>query len=88
MKNSLSDLNNVLFEQLERLNDDDIMKKTQKAAAERERAKSIGAIAKQIIDGAKVQLDAIRLREEWHMQNSDFTDALVPKRTQYLEAKK
>ena len=41
-KNTLADLNNHLFEQLERLNDDDLT--GEKLQEERERAKSMASI--------------------------------------------
>jgi hypothetical protein len=56
MKNSLLDLNNHLFEQLERLNDDDC--KGEKLTEELIRTKGISDIARNIIDNAKVVLDA------------------------------
>jgi hypothetical protein len=56
MKNKLSDLNNHLFEQLERLNDDDC--KGEKLTEELTRTKGISELARNIIDNAKVVLDA------------------------------
>lgn len=58
MKNSLTDLHNILFEQIERLADDELMADEEKAKAERERSKAMTGIASQIINGAKIALDA------------------------------
>ena len=56
MKNKLSDLNNHLFEQLERLNDDDL--KDGKLLEEVNRAKAMVGVAKEIISAGKLVLDA------------------------------
>lgn len=59
MKNKLTDLNNHLFAQLERLNDDEL--KGEDLSAEIERAKAMSGIASQIVNGAKITLDAMKL---------------------------
>lgn len=59
MRNKLSDLNNHLFEQLERLDNDDL--KGDALKAEIERSKAMGAIATQIVNGTKVTVDAMKL---------------------------
>lgn len=41
MKNSLTDLHNILFEQIERLADDELMAYEGKARQERERSKAM-----------------------------------------------
>lgn len=87
MKNSLGDLNNILFEQLERLNDDEIMKDPEKAKRENDRAKSMSNIAGEIIKGAAVQLNAIKFKEDVLMKNSELPDVLKTKKPQLLEAK-
>lgn len=61
-KNTLSDLNNHLFAQLERLSDEAITKEDLKK--EVERAKSINGIAKNIIDNAKTALEGARFSYE------------------------
>ena len=63
MKNKLSDLNNHLFAQLERLGDED--KKGDELLAEIERAKSVSMIAKNITDNARTIIDAATLQIEW-----------------------
>lgn len=59
MRNSLVDLNNYLFEQLERLNDEDV-----DLDEEIVRAKAIGDIAKNIVDNANTILKAKKFQYE------------------------
>lgn len=59
IKNRLIDLNNHLFEQLERLNDDDIT--GDKLREEVERAKSMSFLGAQIIANARLVLNAAEL---------------------------
>jgi hypothetical protein len=56
MKNRLGDLNNHLFEQLERLNNDTLTE--EQLVMEAERTRHICAISGQIINNARVVLDA------------------------------
>lgn len=62
MKNTLGDLNNHLFEQLERLNDDDL--KGEELKEELMRAKSITDVAAKIIDNANTILDAKKFQAD------------------------
>lgn len=55
MNNTLTDLNNHLFAQLERLSDEEF--KGESLKEEMSRAKSINGIAKNIIDNAKTTLE-------------------------------
>lgn len=69
-KNTLSDLNNHLFEQLERLNDAD----NESLNDEINRSKAVTDIAKNVIDNGKLVLEAEKFRDEkWD------ADAVVPK---------
>lgn len=63
MKNKLTDLNNHLFAQLERLGDEDI--KDEALAVEVTRARAMSDVSKQIIDNAKLTLDAMRAAKEY-----------------------
>lgn len=63
MKNTLLDLNNHLFAQLERLGDEDL--KDDALKSEIERSKAIQGIAAQAINNAKLVLDAEKLKTEY-----------------------
>jgi len=56
MKNQLIDLNNALFAQLERVNEEGIAAET--LASEIQRSNAVSQIATQIIANAKLALDA------------------------------
>jgi hypothetical protein len=58
VKNKLSDLNNHLFEQLERLNDDDL--KGDDLHREISRAQAMCNVAGQIISNGRLVLDAAK----------------------------
>lgn len=59
MKNTLSDLNNALFAQIERLNDEDLT--PEKLKTEVERSKAMTDVAQKIIDNASLQLEAAQI---------------------------
>lgn len=63
MKNKLSDLNNHLFEELERLNDENLA--GDELQAERERAKTIATIAQTIINNGELALKTLKHFEEY-----------------------
>lgn len=63
MKNKLTDLNDHLFAELERLGDEDLDE--EKMKTEIDRAKALGNIANSIINNAKLSLDAVRLQVEY-----------------------
>lgn len=62
-RNTLSDLNNHLFEQLERLNDDDLTEED--LQKEINRAKAISNIAAQIINNGQLALNAQRFAMDY-----------------------
>lgn len=68
-KNTLMDLNNALFEQIERLQDEDLDLKS-----EVDRSKAITDISKSIIDNARLALDAEKFRD-----NRMNADGVLPK---------
>ncbi|WP_034757707.1 hypothetical protein [Rossellomorea vietnamensis] len=62
MRNTLGDLNNHLFAQLERLSDEEITGK--KLQEEIDRARSISGVASRIIDTGNLVLSAKRLQND------------------------
>jgi hypothetical protein len=56
MKNTLTDLNNHLFAQMERLSEESL--NHEQLAFEAERSKSLTIIARTIVDNARLVLDA------------------------------
>ena len=56
MRNKLTDLNNLLFAQLERLSDEDL--KGDALKEETKRAQAVSSVAKQVIDGGRLSLRA------------------------------
>lgn len=58
MKNKLSDLNDHLFAQLERLNDEEI--KGEEMNQEIKKAQAMSKVASQVINNAKVVLDGLK----------------------------
>lgn len=62
-KNTLGDLNNHLFEQMERLNDDSLT--DEQLNKEMDRAKSMASIAQNIVGNANLILKANELRKEY-----------------------
>ncbi|MDR1575196.1 MAG: hypothetical protein LBS37_04245 [Treponema sp.] len=63
MKNKLSDLNNHLFEQLERLHDDDLV--GEDLTREISRAQAMCHVAGQIISNGRLVLDASKAADEF-----------------------
>ncbi len=62
MQNTLADLNNYLFEQMENLLDNDISE--EKFELELKRAKAISGVARTIIDNGKLLLEAEKFKDE------------------------
>lgn len=63
MRNKLTDLNNHMFEQLERLNDDDLS--SEELDKEIKRAKAMSGIASNIISNAALALEAQQYLDEY-----------------------
>lgn len=63
MKNKLSDLNNILFESIERLNDDDLS--SEELDKEIKKSEAIQKVAKTIIDNASLALQAQKHFDEY-----------------------
>ncbi len=71
-KNTLSDLNNHLFAQLERLGEEDLT--PDKLKMEVERSKMINGVAKNIIDNARVTLEGTRFLSDNLPRNGAMPD--------------
>ena len=63
MKNTLTDLNNYLFEQLERLTDDDLDEEA--LDKEIKRSKAVTEVAKAVIDNGALALRAAKYSTEY-----------------------
>ena len=63
MKNTLTDLNNYLFESIERLNDDELNE--EELDREIKRSEAIGKVAKTIIDNGSLALQAKKYLDEY-----------------------
>ena len=74
MNNSLTDLNNYLFEELERLNDDETLDQEGNLDKELKRAKAITGISTSIVNNAKLVLDVKKYADELGITNE--TDIL------------
>lgn len=73
VRNKSIDLNNHLFEQLERLNDTDL--KGDDLKEEIERSKAVAGISKNIIENSKLALEAEKIKADF---TGDFsTDNLL-----------
>lgn len=68
-RNTLADLKDHLFEQIERLNDDDL--KGDELRQEIDRSKAMSQVATQIINSAKVTVDAVRLVSQGRVEKED-----------------
>ena len=76
MKNTLGDLNNHLFAQLERLGDEDI--KGEELVEEIERAKAVTVVASQIISNGSLALKAKTFINEYGNGNSSSNKKFPP----------
>ena len=66
MKNTLTHLNDHLYAQLERLGNEDIT--SEQLAVEMDRTKAITVISREVIDNAKLVLEAEKLRTDDRIQ--------------------
>lgn len=67
MKNTLGDLNNHLFAQLERLSEEDLI--GEKLKEEITRAKAVTNVANQIINNANIVLKAKEIQAEYYQND-------------------
>lgn len=77
MKNNLVDLNNHLFEQLERMNDEDLT--DEQLEKELKRTRAMTDIATKIIDNANLGLQAEKLKVEYGRRDIKLPEMLESK---------
>ena len=82
MKNTLTDLNNYLFETLERLTDDGLTE--EEMEKEITRSKAVTSVAETIIHNGELALKAIRHAEEYGISGNGSGERKLPA---MLEAK-
>lgn len=75
MKNTLNDLNNYLFEAIERINDDSLS--SEQMDNEIRRAETVTKIADKIIDNAELQLKAIQHMDDYAYKGERHMPALL-----------
>ena len=68
MKNTLGDLNNYLFESIERLNDDSLSE--EELEKEIKRSEAVQKVAKTIIDNGSLALQAKKHFDEYGIENN------------------
>lgn len=71
-RNKITDLNDHLFAQLERLNDETL--KSDKMEIEFQKAKAISGVAAQIIKANKLTLDAMRILKDGSVGPNDMPE--------------
>lgn len=76
MKTNLQELNNYLFEELERLNDDEELQ-DDRLEKEIKRSKAITNVAQTIINNASLVLNAKKYCEEMGIENKDIPKMLT-----------
>lgn len=81
MKNTLGDLNNHLFAQLEKLNDDEL--NGEQLDAEIKRTEAMAKISEQIIRNGELQFKAMQHMDEYGYERKK----LVPEMLEVREAK-
>jgi hypothetical protein len=78
-RNKISDLNNHLFAQLEKLNDNDDELKGENLSTEVERARAMSSLASQIISSTKLTLDAMKMANNGEINPIDVPNLLNEK---------
>lgn len=78
MENSLCGVNNILYEQLQKL-DDPVGLSEEETKTLIARSKSMAEIAKVIVANAQVQLEAMKFYNESKISSADVPDMLIPR---------
>jgi len=73
-RNKITDLNNHLFAQLEKLNDDDLT--PEQIDQECKRAKAMSSIASQILQSSRLTLEAMKLVNEDKINSKHIPELL------------
>lgn len=71
MKNNLNEVNNYLFEQLERLNEDDILKEGDNFKKEIQRSKAISSLCSTIVSNANLILNVKKYADELGLKENE-----------------
>lgn len=74
MRNKITDLNNHLFAQLERLGDEDLT--NEDLQKEIERSKAMTSIASQLVESARVSVEAMKVAERAGADPTRFAGSL------------
>ena len=80
VKNTLGDLNNHLFEMLERLNDDEL--DDEKLDKELKRAEGMTKVSEQILKNGELQYKAFKLQKEYGLIEKDAVPAMLEVRSE------
>lgn len=83
MKNTLTDLNNILFEQIERINDDEL--KGDKLEEQLKKTKTVNDIAKTIVSNANLELQAIKHMDEYGYNRKKIMPSIIDGREERNE---
>ena len=76
-RNTVVDLNNILFAQLERLDDEELT--DEELDKEIKRSKAITSLGKTIIKNASLALDAAKLKAEYALEKEEIPEMLEQK---------
>ena len=79
MKNNLSDLNNHLFSMLEELENDEVFQDKEQAELTLKRAKAMTQVSSQILNIARIQVQAIKTAENCGLLNEDMPALIATK---------
>ncbi len=77
MKTDLVALNKYLFEELERLNDDESIKEETNFDREIKRSKAIANIAQEIVNNANTVLSAVKISNEYALEKDENINRLL-----------